>query len=561
MVRHIFARLTAPIRSLHQAAYVLAGLTLAAQLLSLVRDRVFASMFGAGEVLDLYYSAFKIPDLVFTLVASLVSAYVLIPRLASALEDKRAARDLLSQMTTFMVVAGGGISIVLALFAAPLLEILFPNLMQGPYAADFVFITRILLLQPILLGLSGIWGSVTQLKRRFFLFALSPILYNLGIIVGAVTWYPSFGLTGIAFGVMLGAVLHMLVHVPVLIRAGLLPRIMMPERGILCDVFRNSVPRSCALSVSSLVALVLVAIASRLEAGSIAVFTFAGNLSAVPLSLVGAAYATAAFPVLSEQVISNKRDAFAQTLMVALRHIIFWSAVLTVLIVVLRAHIVRVVLGAGAFDWNDTLLTAAILGILSLGLLAQGIALLCMRAFYAAAKSWTPLLIQLTGGALSIAASLALLAASTTYPAIGYFLEALLRTGGVSGSVVLLIALGTLIGQLAMGLLSLVSLHRVAPGVARSIVRPLCEGLGAAVIGGSLSYGALTIMGAIAPLTSLVTVFAQGLLAGMVGLLAAGFVLTLLENREFTDLVGALRKIPRAKALAPYSPVHDRTDP
>lgn len=559
MVRRILSRITAPIRSLHQAAYVLAGLTLAAQLLSLLRDRVFASAFGAGEVLDIYYAAFKIPDLMFALIASLVSAYVLIPRLAST-ESAEEARRLIGKVTVFLVCVGGLASIALAVAAPYILTLLFPTLMQGSLAGEFILLTRLLLLQPMLLGLSGVWGSVTQLSRRFFLFALSPILYNLGIILGAVLWYPTWGLSGIGLGVLLGALLHLAVNVPVLIHARRLPRLGIPSLAELWSIVKDSVPRSLALSLGSLTSLFLVVLAARAEEGSVAVFTFANNLSAVPLSLIGAAYATAAFPVMSEQIGGGRRDEFRATITVALRHIIFWSSVVAVLVIVLRAHLVRVILGAGAFDWNDTRLTAALLAILIVGLLAQGITLLTTRAFYAAGKSWNPLAIQAAGALLSVVTAWGLWVSAAHFPFLKFLIEALLRIEEVPGSVVVFIALGAMIGQLVMGLLSLLYLRRVAPGIASSLVRPLFDGLAAAIMGGAAAYAALTAMGTLAALTTLPIVFAQGLVAGMVGLIVAGTILALLENQEFRSLLTALHKLTSTKALPAYAPIHDRTD-
>ena len=108
MVRNMLARFTAPIRGLHQAAYLLAALTLASQVLALLRDRTFAHSFGASPVLDLYYAAFRVPDLVFALVSSLVSAYVLIPRITGM--DRESIGRLLSQSASFLLIVGGGIN-------------------------------------------------------------------------------------------------------------------------------------------------------------------------------------------------------------------------------------------------------------------------------------------------------------------------------------------------------------------------------------------------------------------------------------------------------------------
>lgn len=565
MVRRILSRLTAPIRGLHQAAYLLAALTLASQALALIRDRIFAHMFGAGQTLDIYYAAFKVPDFVYALVVSLVSAYVLIPSIAERMEKggKEQARRLISQASTFLLLFGGALCALLAVFAPAFLHLLFPSLMATTHQAQFVFLARLLLIQPILLGLSSVLSSVTQIERRFVLFAMSPVLYNLGIIAGTVFLYPKFGLVGIGMGVIGGAILHVGLHVPVVLRAGLAPRPAVPHLRELFELFSHSLPRSLALAMGSLTTLLLIALASRSGDGGVSVYTLAGNLEAVPLSLIAASYATAAFPVLAEQAGGGKRDAFKATLTVAARHIVFWSSVITVLTIVLRAHIVRIILGSGAFNWDDTRLTAAILGVLVISLLAQGLILLCARAFYAAGRSWNPLFVQLGDAGVSVAVAYLLVHIARIHPFLRYFMEALFRISDVPGSPVLFIAMGYAIGQFAMLVVALITLRVVAPGVARSLMRPLFEGMAAAILGGAASYGVLALGGSIAPLTRLTAVFAEALIAGMVGLFVAGFVLWLLENQEFRDLIASLARLTSFKPLAPHelAHAHDHQDP
>lgn len=550
MVGRILRRLEAPARGLHEAAYVLAALTLASQGLALLRDRLFASSFGAGETLDLYYAAFRIPDLVFALIASLVSAYVLIPRIAGA--SREDAKRLIDETASFLLLVGGVIAGVLAYFAPTLLFLVFPNFEGAAGADGFVLLSRILLLQPIILGLSSIAMSVTQVKRRFFVFALSPVLYNLGII-GGIYLYPHYGLPGIGIGVALGACAHLALQIPTLIEAKLFPRFRIPSVRLMAGVISDSIPRSLALGVGSVTVLMLTVLVGRSgEEGGVSIFSLATNLAAVPLALIGASYATAAFPSLAEKAQKGDSAAFTATLSAALRHLIFWSAAITVLVIVLRAHIVRAILGAGAFDWDDTRLTAAVLAILITTLIAQGIVLLSSRAFYAARRSWNPLIIQLVGLVISGASALYFLHLGQTHLEFRFFMEALFRVTEVPGTGILMIALGAAAGQLLTGLLALITLSRVAPGLARQILRPLAEGLSAAIIGGALSYLTLALLGNIAPLTSLAAVFTQGAIAGMVGLAAAAGILSLLENKEFRDLYHSLKRLS-ARALPPQS--------
>lgn len=546
MVQGILRTLSASVRGLHQAAYLLAALTLLSQLLALLRDRFFAHTLGAGEALDLYYAAFRIPDLVFVLVASLVSAYVLIPRIAGT--DKETSRRLIANAASFLLIVGGALCLAVSAFMPQVLAALFPAFSGSD---ELVTLARILLLQPLLLGLSGIATSVTQVERRFMLFALSPVFYNLGIIAGAVFLYPSLGLSGIGIGVVVGAALHLAIHIPAVASAGLFPRPVLPSLRIMGPVVRDSIPRSLALSLGSLSLLALTMLAAKAGEGGISVFMLAGNLAAVPLALIGASYATAAFPVLAYEAGRKRMEAFTATVAAAARHLIFWSVVVALLTIVLRAHLVRVAFGTGAFDWDATRLTSAILGILIVGLVAQGLVLLASRAFYAVQKSWMPLLIQAAGLVVSVAGALGFLALADAHPFFKDFLEVLLRVEGIEDTSILLIALGAVIGQLFMGLLALLSLREIAPGVAGSLIRPLFEAAAAGIVGGAAAYGLLALMGNLAPLTTLAAVFTQGLLAGMVGLATAAAVLVLLENREFRDLYASLRKLASSKALAP----------
>ncbi len=541
MVRRIFERIVAPVRGLHQAAYLLAALTLASQALALLRDRTFAHTFGAGQVLDLYYAAFRVPDLVFALVSSLVSAYVIIPRITGM--DREATRRILSESASFLFGFGGLICVVLAIFMPQFLALLYPNLVASAHQAEFVLLSRILLLQPILLGLSGVLASVTQVHRRFILFALSPVLYNLGIILGAVLLYPLWGLPGIGIGVVIGAIAYLAVNIPVIVEASVIPRLVWPKFSFMMPIMRDSIPRSLALGMGSVTALVLTSLASRIGTGAVSVFTFAGNLEAVPLSLIGASYAVAAFPALSEASALENRSEFTRILSSSARHIILWSVVAIGLISVLRAHIVRIILGTGAFDWNATRLTAALLVVLTVGLVAQGLVLLFSRALYAARQSWRPLMYQLAGGVLTVICAVTFLSMKNT--GLHASLAVLLRVSDVHGTAIILLALAATLGQIFLVGLSLIALRTIAPGLGTSLIRPFRDGSIAAVVGGVAAYATLAFLGGIAPLTTLVSVFMQGTIAGIIGSIAVAATLFLIKNEEFLVMATALDKLIR----------------
>ncbi len=539
--RAAYERIKAPVVGLHQAAYLLAGLTLASQALALLRDRTFAHAFGAGPVLDLYYAAFRVPDLVFAIVSSLVSAYVLIPYIAKM--NREDTERLLSETSSFLLIVGGLICVLLAIFMPQFLTWLYPSLMQSGMQREFVLLGRMLLIQPILLGLSGVLSSVTQVHRRFVLYALSPVLYNLGIIIGSVFLYPLFGLVGIGLGVIIGAIAYLAVNIPVLVEWGIHVRFTVPRVRELIPIVHNSIPRSLALGMNSITALFLTAIASNMGSGAVSVFTFANNLEAVPLALIGSSYAVAAFPALSEAHAREEREEFTRILSSSARHIVLWSMLAFGFIVVLRAHLVRVILGTGAFDWNATRTTAALLAVLTIGLAADALELLFNRALYAARQSWRPLMYQVAAGVVTVALFYyldRLAPAALLTPLASY-----LKVTDTHEVRILLVALASALGQIFLVGLSLVALRSVAPGLTRSLVVPLRDGTVSAIVGGVVSYGVLLLLGEMLPLTTLATVFLDGFTAGCAGLVAAGVVLYILDNPEFAMVLSVVARFVR----------------
>lgn len=183
MVKNILNFIRKEIHGLHEAAYFLAVFTLGSQILALFRDRILAHSFGAGETLDIYYAAFKIPDFIFVSIASLFSFSILIPFFAKKIDhSNKNAKNFMDNTFSvffFLIIAVS----VIVFFAAPwILKIIFPGLANGESFESLIVLTRIMLLQPILLGTSNLFASITQIYQKFIIYAISPLLYNLGII-------------------------------------------------------------------------------------------------------------------------------------------------------------------------------------------------------------------------------------------------------------------------------------------------------------------------------------------------------------------------------------------
>ena len=253
-----------------------------------------------------------------------------------------------------------------------------------------------MLLSPILLGLSNLFGSVTQLFRKFFLYALSPLFYNLGIIIGVLYFYPLFGIYGLAYGVILGALLHFLIQFFASYSSGFLLKFSLSINfKEIRKVISVSLPRTLGLSLNNIALIVIVSFASYLQGGSISIFNLSLNLQSVPLGIIGLSYAVAAFPTLTKSYSLGKTEEFKDHLKSAARAIIFWSLPITFLFIVLRAQIVRVILGSGSFSWEDTRLVAASLALFSISVVAQGLIALFARAYYAVGNTYLPLKINL----------------------------------------------------------------------------------------------------------------------------------------------------------------------
>lgn len=537
MVRRALSLVYTEIRGLHQAAYLLALFAFGSQILAIVRDRTLAHTFGAGSELDMYYAAFRVPDLLFVVFTSVLSVYVLLPfverRRAAA--GAAAAASVLAQCFTLFLYCYTAVAIILFVTAPVFLPWVFPGLAGD--SETLVWLTRILLLQPFFLGLSSLLGVVTQAERRFVLYAVSPMLYNVGIIIGAVVLYPWLGLPGLAWGVVLGAVAHWGIQYPLVRRSPLSFSWSLQISGeVIKEVVVRALPRSLTLATHQLAIFVLVAYATTFTVGSVAVFQFAFNLQSVPLVIVGMSYSVAAFPLLAEFVAKDDRVSFNRHVMSALRHIIFWSVPIIGLVIVLRAQLVRVLFGSGSFDWSDTRLVAAILALLVVSLLAQAVLLLLVRAYYAAGKLWVPFLVSLFGLVATLGSAVGLRALFIVSTEFRQLLESLFRISDVPGTEVLVLALGFTLGMILEALILFILFARTFTISIRSLWRLAAESTLAALAGAGVAYVVLNFIVDGVNQNTFIGIVLQGVVAGVAGVIAVVLVYYAIGSRELHEL-------------------------
>jgi len=387
-LKHLFGENT-----IFQASLLISFFILVARILGLVRDRILASHFGAGNELDTFFAAFRLPDLMFNLIiiGSFASAFIPIfmeLKLKDQKEDSWRLVSILLNLLLFLWLIG---SILVFAFAPYFVKIIAPGF-SGTELETTIHLTRLLLLSPLFLGISTIAGSVLNAHKRFFLTALAPSLYNIGIIVGALFFAPSLGMSGLAWGVILGAFLHFVIQWGGVLKLNFKyfwdfnffnPHVK--------TVIKLAIPRVFTTSIYQLNLWVQTAVASFMLGGSISVLNFGQNIQALPVSLVGVALSSAIFPTLTEIALRGGKEEMRAKIIKALKIILLVIVPLSLFLILLRAQAVRVILGAGRFDWMDTYLTAKVVGYFSISLFAQCFVFLLNQSFFAFKDTRTPL--------------------------------------------------------------------------------------------------------------------------------------------------------------------------
>jgi len=540
MIRRAFSLLNS-VSGLHQTAYLLALFAFLSQLLALFRDRLLAHSFGAGEILDIYYASFRIPDFIFVMVASIVSLSVLVPFLAEEMNKKNEKRFMSEIFSVFflLVILVCAITFFLIPKIVPLILIGFSQEVTN----QVIDLSRILLLSPILLGLSNFFASIIQINQRFFIYALSPLLYNIGIIVGVLLFYPIWGLAGLVWGVILGACLHLIIQFPSIYHLRAFPRfVLIFNLKRIKEIVVLSLPRTLALSTSNLALIFLVGFASTLGEGAVSIFTFSFSLQSIPLTIIGVSYSVAAFPVLAKLFSNNQIDIFFQQITMAARHIVFWTTVALVLFVVLRAQIVRTILGSGKFDWVDTRLTAACLAAFALSVTAQSLVSLFLRGYYAAGKTQKPVLISIISALVIVISVFFFKWAFTNIEFVERLIGIIFRIDDLENINVLILPLSYSLGTFVNAILLWSSFQKDFNRFSPSLEKSFLQTLVASLIMGVFAYFSLNLWDKVFDINTFWGIFLQGFFSGVIGLIVLILVLKSLGNEEINEILRTLKQ-------------------
>lgn len=400
------------------AAFILAITGLLSNILGLYRERMIAGAFGAGRMTDAFYASFTLPDMIFTLLILGAVSSAFIPVFVEKLTEKKEAeaQEIANSFMNFILIAAIVFGIVIFVSAPKLVPFLFPGFFNTVSNDNFniyqltVNLTRIMILSPIFFSISGVFGGILNSYKRFVAYAIAPLIYNLCIILSVIFLRGYFNppIYAVTIGVVVGAMLYALIQLPSVLSTGYRWRPIIDfKRGQTARIIKLMIPRTIAIGANQINLLIDTFIASFFI-GGITVLRFANNIQTTPTVIFGISIATAIFPVLSESYSRNDMVEYMKNFSWSARRILFFMIPATIGIVVLRAQIVRLIYGIGNFSWDNTYWTTKALLFFAIGLVAQALVPLLIRAFYSIQDTKTPLYIGLVTMAVNAILSITL---------------------------------------------------------------------------------------------------------------------------------------------------------
>lgn len=436
------------------------------RVVGLVRDMAISYEFGTRPELASYLAAFRLPDLLFQIIAGAALASAFIPtfaRFQAAGEEDEAW--LLTSSLLNLIGIGTLILSLAAMVAAPWIV---PPMVHGfdpEYQQLTVKLTRIMLATPVIFGISAVIGSALNARQHFLLPGLAPIVYNLSIIAGALILGQRIGIEGLAWGVTAGALLHLLIQLPGLRRQGMVYRFTfsLKHPGVR-EVGRLMGPRVLGLASVQVNFLITTMLASTLASYSIPALNYAWLLTLLPLGIFGVAISSAVFPTLAEKAARDMGESMSQTVYATLRMILFLTVPASVGLILLGQPLIALLFRRGLFDDQSVQATYWALIFFAIGLFAHGMIEILARAFYAAHDTKTPVTISMATMALNVVLSLILMGP--------------LGHGGLALSVsIAVIVEAILLFRSIRGRLEQHDSVRVAPSLARSCLAATVMGV------------------------------------------------------------------------------------
>ncbi len=485
-----------------QASMILMGSFIASRVLGLLRTSMFAFVFGPTQISDAYVQAFLIPDTIFNIVAGGALSSAFIPVFIKYMveeKDEKTAWHIASSALNLAIVIMVALALIVIIFAHQIVPLYNPG--ATPFEINLIVsLTRIMLLQAIVLGAGVIVTSVLQARQNFLLFAIGTVLYNVGLIIGLLPGIylayhgrtnDIFAVYAATFGVVLGAILQVGIQVSGLLQVRMRytfafdwrhPGVIRIGHQMLPRIFNAAMLSATIFVDRYLLSFLSAVVTSGIVAGLITEYYQAFTILMLPLGIFGMSVSTAAFPTIAEYVARNRMDRVRSIIMETLRGILFMSIPSSIGLIVLSLPIIQVLLEHGRYNLAGAQNAAVALAFFAVGLTGLAAVEILTRAFYALSDSKTPAMISIAQFILKIALSLILINAAVW--GVQWGLAGLALSTSIAGLLegsVLLTLLQQRIGGLQLGNLAYftarVLLASLAMGLVVLIARVLLDAL------------------------------------------------------------------------------------
>lgn len=391
--------------SVLSAASLIMVMIVASRILGLVRQRVLAHYFVAEE-LSLFFAAFRLPDTIFEVLVFGTFASAFIPVFTKTLKDHKEDGHKKAWEVAGLVANWGGVfflilATIVITFAHPLYRIITPGF-SSVDQEHIVLLARILFAAQGFFVISYVLTAVLESSKRFFVPALAPLFYNLGIIISTILFYEKLGLMAPVLGVVVGAASHFLIQLPLAMKLGFRFSKSLKITPEVKKIAKLSLPRIIEVSFLQVAKFVELTLASLISVPSYTYFTFGNTIQLLPVGLFGTSIAKAALPTLARQ--ADDLPAFKKTLFETLNQVIFLMAPIVAFLMVARVPVVRLIFGTDIFTWDATVETSLVVSAFAFGIFSQSINSILARSFYALSDTKTPVKISIVTLLLNIIA-------------------------------------------------------------------------------------------------------------------------------------------------------------
>ncbi len=400
--RIIFSRQT----TVFSSTLIIAVMVIVARIFGFVRYRTFAGFFTKEE-LDIFFAAFRIPDLIFEILITGALTTSLIPFFIKYQNDKEALSKNISSIINIIMLTLFALIVLLAIFLYPIMYLITPGFPPEKIQLITAFSYVLLIGQLPFFVLGTFLTGVSQAKKAFLIPALAPIVYNLAIIIVTFLFSKTLFLLAPVTGVVVGAVLFFLIQLPVLMFAPFKYQFIIKKSAAVKEFFKVSAPRILTSIVAQVDATIDLTLTSLLGSGSYTVFYLAQHLHLLPVAVLGISFGQASLPYLAEMHQEHNHERFKEVIIDSILNIFFLTIPIMGFFIITRTPIVRFFFGGEKFDWDATTQTAITLSIFALAIPLHSIYYFLTRCFYAFFDSKTPFIISSASIVVNAAASLA----------------------------------------------------------------------------------------------------------------------------------------------------------